>query len=189
MIVNGQVMAKLLDVQPTLEGNDDADIWVPAQALGSVVLRSDIREIPAGQARDYALRTLSLTLSQFVGAYGVHIALSPGVADMHELTLTMDVPVPDGTDYLWKFQLATRQCRTHPAVWNAPSAPVAEASLHERDRPNAAHYTGQLPLWLTTRRFWSVFRWHAGGLQHVVQFSLPDKLQRALIRRFRMQSI
>lgn len=237
LIANGQVLVKLLDVQPPSEGYDDADVWVPATALetpgtggtrqseqpdvtrpiegsggsggqpskdrglgakepsehlgeaAAFVLRSSIHEIPAGQARDYALRTLSLTLSEFVGAHGTNIFLAPGMAGMHELSLAIDVPVSEGTDYLWKFQLATRPCKTRSAMWAPPPPPLAEAVLRQRDRANAAHYTGQLPLWLTTRQFWSVFQWRDGRLQHVVQFSLPDKLQRMLIRRFRMQPL
>lgn len=203
----------------------------------SLLLRSSMHELPAGQSRDYALRTLSVTLSQFVAEGGRRISLSPSVADMIEWHIVIDVPVrpeaapgdigdgtrqgasrawtgsdlspqdalPPGTDidlsaegglsmetgvdYLWKFHMATRPGTARRAMWSPPAPAFAERNLDPEDRARAAHYVGQLPLWLTTRRFWSVYRWHDNRLQHIVQFSLPASLRRALTRRFRLHTV
>lgn len=155
----------------------------------TLLLRSTMHELPGDQTRDYALRTLSVTLSQFVGDHGTRISLAPGPADMLEFTLVLEVPPAKGTDYLWRFRQATRPGTSAKTMWTPPAAPFAEAMLAGRDRAHAAHYVGQLPLWLTTRRFWSVFRRREGRLEHVVQFTLPEKLRRTLVRRFRLETV
>lgn len=201
---------KLLQVQPPLPGDECEDVWVEADKVQNVdsppeeaglpgspiILRSSLHQLPADQTRDYALRTLSVALSQLVAEQGSSLSLALGMADMIELSVTNDVPVhrhpsesSEATDYLWRFRLATRLGPTERTLWTPPPTPFAHKSLRPRSRAHAAHHIGQLPLWLTTRRFWSVFHWWDDRLQHTVQFSLPAKLRRTLLRRFRLETL
>lgn len=199
LIVDGRVLVKLANVRPPVGERGLSSVWVAADDLlstettkrnetaPSFILRSAVIELPQGANRDYALRTFSLTLSEFVTAYGLSVSLAPNVADMHELSVVIDVPVKEGTDYLWRFRQSIRLCHDEPTAWSAPAAPFAERRLEQKERKVAGHNIGQLPLWLTTRRFWSAFRWQSGRLEHVLRFSMETKLQRTLIRRFGMK--
>lgn len=226
LIADGRVLVRIRRLDPPLPGGDATEAWVEAGTVATtpeptpprqpaLLLRSAMHELPADQTRDYALRTLSVTLSQFVAEGGTYMSLSPGGSGTVELSLEIAIPPSEGTDYLWRFRQATRPGRTKSALWMPPPAPFAEAVLASRsrigaaepgrgslarsdvsnnpgrtvDRAHAAHYVGQLPLWLTTRRFWSVFVWRDGELLHLVQFTLPEKLRRTFVRRFRLEMI
>jgi len=61
---------------------------------------------------------------------------------------------------------------------------LAAAEPGPKERASAAHHVGQLPLYLSTQQYWSVFRWEGQRLVHILQFSLEEKLRRTLETRF-----
>ncbi|HLT57185.1 MAG: hypothetical protein LOD91_08405 [Limnochordales bacterium] len=187
LVENGRVLVRLEQVSPALEGLDGTALWVPAAQVETpkaFTLRSHLCAIPTGQERDYALRTLVLNLTRYVRDHCLRIELATGMAQFLELSFTIRVPPETATEYLWELAMACRHCQTRPLQWHAPGRVVAARAPGAKERATAAHYVGQLPLWLTTQQFWSVFRWDGEGLAHIVQFSLEERLRRTLQTRF-----
>lgn len=192
MVENEQVVVQVTDISPMLEGADSASVWIPVTDIISatpIVLRSRVWEIPAGQEQEFVMRTLSIFVSEGIAAGGERVHLAREMPGTTALMFVIHVPLQDATDYLWNFGNACRYCRPNILPWQPPRPITATVELDAATRPNAAHYASQVPLWLTTRRFWSVFHWEDGRLLHTVQFSMADKLYRTLLRRFRMQVV
>jgi len=189
IVENQRVMVKLTHVSPPPEGADGPELWIAATDVTSprrLPLRSHLWELPAGQEREFVLRKLSIAVADCVAAGGRQVQLAREIPGTTALLFDVDVPLHDATSYLWNFAAAAGYCRGRSVPWQ-PAGPVtARAELDDAARANAVHYASQLPLWLTSRQFWSVFQWENDRLVHIIQFSLPDKLHRALQRRFRL---
>lgn len=191
-VANEQVVVRLTDVEPLLDGADGPAVWIPVSDIaspGAIVLRSHMWQIPAGQEREFVLRKLSITISAQIAAGGQWVHLAREMPGTTALIFITQVPLRDATNYLWDFSNSCRYCLSRSMPWYRPEPLTATAELNDGSRTNAAHYASQLPLWLTTRQFWSVFHWEDDRLLHTVQFSLPDKLYRALLRRFRLRAV
>ena len=187
LVENGRVLVRLQQVSPPLEGLNGTALWVPASDVeepAAFTLRSHLCAIPAGQERDYALRTLILNLTRHVRDHCRRIELAAGVPQFVELVFTIRVPLEAATEYLWDLAVACRHCQARPLAWRPPARVLAALEPGAKERATAAHYVGQLPLWLTTQQFWSVFRWEGGALVHIVQFTLEEKQRRTLQARF-----
>lgn len=210
IVENERVIVRVTEVEPVPGGTDSASVWIPVQDITSatrIVLRSCLWEIPAGQERNFVLRKLSISIGESITAGGHCVQLAREMPGTTALTFIIHVPLQDATDYLWNFRNACRYCHPRSMPWRPPEtltamallnaghgttdAPAATqvAGANDGARANAAHYANQLPLWLTTRLFWSVFLWQDERLLHTIQFSLPDKLHRLLQRRFRLRRV
>jgi hypothetical protein len=192
IVENGRVMVKLTRVAPLPEGADAAALWVPmtdVDAADPLLLRSHLWEIPAGQERDFLLRKLSITMAECIAAGGRRVQLAREMPGTTALLFVIDVPLDDGAGYLWNFAAAVSHLAGRPVPWQPPAPVTAAAELDEAARAGASHYASQLPLWLTTRQFWSAFVREGQRLVHVVQFSLPEKRHDALKRQFRLKDV
>lgn len=185
------------DLAASVDGNS---LWVSAASVTSpdaLLLRSRLWELPAGQEREFVLRRLSMAAGESIAEAGHEVYLAREMAGTMALVVVIDVPLATAPDYLWRLASACRHCRFRNVPWQPPRPVLASASLEPTSsnttgrsdavRANAAHYANQLPLWLPTRQFWSVFQWRDGHLFHTLQFSLPEKLRRTLTRRFRLR--
>ena len=186
------------DLAASVDGNS---LWVSAAAVTSpdpLLLRSHLWEIPAGQEREFLLRKPEHRRGRDASpTAGRGVYLAREMAGTMALVVVIDVPLDTAPDYLWRLASACRHCRFRNVPWQPPRPVTASASLEptssnttgrsDAARANAAHYANQLPLWLPTRQFWSVFQWRDGHLFHTLQFSLPEKLRRTLTRRFRLR--
>src|SRR5690606_40004832 len=86
LVENGRVLVRLEQVSPQPEGLAGTSLWVPAgqvEAPGGFTLRSHLCAIPAGQERDYALRTLILPVSRYVRDYCLRDRKSPRLNSSH----------------------------------------------------------------------------------------------------------
>lgn len=196
-VENGHVLIRLTDVSPLPDGAERTSLWIPAADITApdvLPLRSRLWELPAGQELDFVLRKLSIAAAECIQAGGHRVHLAREMPGATALVFTIRVPLPTATEYLWRFASACRYCRSRSVPWQPPAPVLAAAELDEpgragATRANAAHYASQLPLWLPTRQFWSVFQWRDGHLWHTLHFSLPDKLRRTLQRRFRLRQV
>lgn len=192
LVENGRVLVRLEQATPLPEGFNGTALWVPAAGVeepADFTLRSQLCAIPAGQERDYALRTLVLNLAGPVRDHCLRIELAAGMPQFLELTFAIRVPEEAATRYLWDLAVACRLCQARPLQWHPPGRVLAAAEPGTKERAAAAHYVGQLPLWLTTQQFWSVFRWQDGALVHIVQFTLEERLRRTLLSRFGLEAV
>ena len=192
LVENGRVLVRLEQVSPQPEGLAGTSLWVPAgqvEAPGGFTLRSHLCAIPAGQERDYALRTLILPVTRYVRDHCLRIELWAGLPRFVELSLAIAVPLEQATEYLWDLAVAGRLGQSRPLQWQPPRQLLAAAEPGPKERASAAHYVGQLPLYLSTQQYWSVFRWEGQRLVHILQFSLEDKLRRTLETRLGLKPV
>src|SRR5690606_41572262 len=106
------VLVRLEQVSPQPEGLAGTSLWVPAgqvEAPGGFTLRSHLCAIPAGQERDYALRTLILPVSRYVRDYCLRIELWAGLPRFVELSFAIHVPLEQATEYLWDLRSEERR--------------------------------------------------------------------------------
>jgi len=192
LVENGRVLVRLEQVSPHLDGMAGTGLWVPAADLETrapVTLRSQLCAIPAGQEREYALRTLILPFTRYVRDHCLRIELAAGLPHFVELSLSVAVPLASATEYLWDLAVAGRLGQSRILQWQPPRQVLAALDPGPKERATAAHYVGQIPLWLTTQQYWSVFRWDGQRLVHVVQFSLEERLRRTLQSRFGLDPV
>jgi len=192
LVENGRVLVRLDQVSPQLDGLTGTSLWVPAgqvEAPGGLTLRSHLCSIPPGQERDYALRTLILPVTRYVRDHCLRIELWAGLPRFVELSLAIAVPTEHATEYLWDLAVAGRLGQSRPLQWQPPRQLLAAAEPDPKERASAAHYVGQLPLYLSTQQYWSVFRWDGQRLVHILQFSLEDKLRRTLETRLGLKPV
>ncbi|MBO8140704.1 MAG: hypothetical protein H0Z37_00815 [Firmicutes bacterium] len=191
LVENGRVVVLLDQVDPVPPGMDGSRLWVAAADVAKpheLDLRSRIWELPGGPEKDRAARTVAVALSERVRGHGIEIRLGRDRPSGVELVFAMDVPLDGAVDYLWGFQAACRYCTFRELRWRPPAVHLASAQLDAPRRARAAHSAAQLPLWLTSRQFWSAFRWESGRLVHIVQFSLDERLRRTVQARFHLET-
>lgn len=217
---HGQLLVRLDDLSGAVADGMGRSLWVFTEDIvepESLILRSEIWELPGEGERDFVLRTFLGTLGELVRDFGEAVAIGrdaahggeggspfrngarsdaglggggrPG-ADTVEWTLTLEVPPAALVDYLAALLPSRRRCAPRDVPWRPPRDIMAQGVLtSEKERTAAAYHLSHLPGWLESRRFWSVLQWSGrdGKLRHHIQFSLPERYRRTLQQRFRLR--
>lgn len=191
VLENGRLHVKLEGVDGGASDGPGPSLWVAAGGIirpDPLVLRSEIWELPAGTERDFVLRSVTLALSDQMRECGAAVELGRQWPGAVELVLTMDVPLERAVDYMAALLPLRQRLGPRPSPRRAPRDMIAGRLLTEQGRAGAAYQLSHLPGWVESRHFWSEFAWSAGRgrLLHTVQFSLPDRHQRAVGQRFRL---
>lgn len=191
VVENGRLHVKLEGIDAGAPGEPGPSLWVPGEGItrpDPLVLRSEIWELPAGTERDFVLRSVTLTFSDQMRECGAAVELGRQWPGAVELVFTMEVPLERAVDVMAALLPLRQRLGPRPSPRRAPRDIIAGRTLTEQGRAGAAYQLSHLPAWVESRHFWSEFAWSAarGRLLHTVQFSLPERHQRAVGQRFRL---
>lgn len=188
---HGRLLVRLDDLSGSVDDGMGRSLWVFAEDIvepESLLLRSEIWELPGEGERDFVLRTFLGTLAELVREYGETVAIArEGVGggeagdgglgsgpkagaglgaggrsgiETVEWMLTLHVPPAELVDYLAALLPSRRRCDPRDVPWAMPRHVLAHRALEsEKERVAAAYHLSHLPGWLESRRFWSVLQW------------------------------
>lgn len=162
--------------------------WVDARLLKAeepLILRSEMWEIADGPDREALLRSLAVVLARQDSFHLFRIDLASLVPGDVELLFYNAVEPEEAVAYL--SGLAPIRLRSQPRAlpWQPPTHVLSSRIAPSKERYES--HVGHLPLWLESRRLWSVFLWDQGRLLHIVQFSLNQRLRQTIESRFKLR--
>lgn len=182
LIENGRV---LLQLQSGVEV-----FWVDAEAVldpETILLRSEVWEIPDSNERETLLRSLAGTLAGQAAFHSYRIDLARQSPGSVELLFFNAVDLKQGASYQASFASIRARCLPRSLPWHEPAELLATRYAGKKER--FPSHIGHLPLWLESRRLWSVYLWLQGRLVNILQFSLSERLRPKLEARFKLKPI
>ena len=199
VIENERVLVKLQDVSPLRE-NDEGPVdgaytdldsaWVDIRELKApetLVLRSEVWEIPDDKDREVLLRSLAITLARQASFQSHRIDLARQFPDSVELLFYNAIAPEQGAAYQASFAGIRIRCHPRPLPWLPPTQIIASKTSPGKERYES--HVGHLPLWLQSRRLWSAYLWDRGRFLHVLQFSLSERLRSTIVSRFKLTPV
>lgn len=180
LVENGRV---LIQVARGVES-----VWVDASAVlepETIVLRSELWEVPDSHEREMLLRSLAGTLASQAAFHSYRIDLARQSPGSIELLFYNAVDLKQGAAYQASFAPIRTRCLPRPVPWSAPQELLATRLAAPKER--FPSHIGHLPLWLESRHLWSVYLWLGKKLVNILQFSLNQRLQSRLEARFKLK--
>src|SRR5690606_20631571 len=168
VVANDRVLVKVR--QLTMQESEGAAKWVDLRHVkgpSPLVLRSEMWEIPDGQDREALLRSLAVILARQGSFHSYKIDLAHQLPGDVELLFYNEIPPSEGAAY--QAELAPIRLRCHPRSlpWRPPTKLLSSRLAREKERYDS--HISHLPLWLESRRLWSVYLWDEGRFLHVLQ--------------------
>lgn len=164
--------------------------WVDARLLKTeeaLVLRSEMWEIADGPDREALLRALAVVLARQDSFHSYRIDLARHVPGDVELLFYNAIAPDEAVAYQASLAPIRLRCHPRPLPWQPPVHLLSSRTAPAKERYES--HVGHLPLWLESRRLWSVYLWDQGRLLHVFQFSLNQRLRSAIEARFKLKPV
>lgn len=164
--------------------------WVDVRDLKvdePLILRSEMWELTDGPDRETLLRSLAVVLARQDSFHSYRIDLAAQVPGDVELLFYNAIKPGEGVAY--QASLAPIRLRSNPRSlpWQPPDRILSSRTAPSKERYDS--HVGHLPLWLQSRRLWSVYLWDQERPLHVFQFSLSQRLRPAIEARFKLKPV
>lgn len=169
-------------------------LWVDLTSLQAtnLIIRSDVWEFPAGEGRDYALRTFLFAFCNWLRTGCDRVEMTGNSAehatDTVELAFWISVPIPQAFAYLQQMRAARGEVSVRPLAYPERYQWQWQYRPEQRELAQFAHNASHLSHLFIGSLIWSYFRWLDHRLYHVVQFSIERKHEKTLVHSFKLRS-